>query len=231
MISEELVKAREVAIRKALDFLRDGMVVGYGTGTTMAQAIRYVKEKIDEEDLEVLFVPTSFQSRQLLLENNLKITSLYEYPELDLTIDSFDQCDLSGNVIKGGGGAMLIEKVVTQASRRVVYIGDYTKLVEVLDRPVPIEILLEAYPHVYRKISQMEFKLELRSSSGKIGPVISESGNLIGDVKIGLIHNPEELDRRLRSIAGVIETGIFPKLADKIIIGKPDGSLREIYVR
>ncbi|MEM0451500.1 MAG: ribose 5-phosphate isomerase A [Nitrososphaerota archaeon] len=231
MSSEELLKAREIAIKKALDFIRDDMVIGYGTGTTMAQAIRYIKEKIDREDLEILFVPTSFQSRQLLLENNLKIVSLYEYPELDLTIDSFDQCDLSGNVIKGGGGAMLIEKVVAQASRKVVFVGDYTKLVEILNRPVPIEILIEAYPHVYRKISQMKFKLELRQSTGKIGPVISENGNLIGDVEIGLIHNPEEIDRKLRSIAGVIETGIFPKLADKIIIGKPDGSLKEIDVR
>jgi ribose 5-phosphate isomerase A len=230
MIQEEIKKAREKAILKALDYIEDGMIVGYGTGSTMAQCIGYVKKLIQDKKMKLLFIPTSFQSRQLLLENNLPVTSLYEYPEPDLMIDSFDQTDREGNVIKGGGGAMLMEKIVTQASRKVIFIGDYVKLVEKLSRPVPIEILEKAYPHVKKILTKAGFKLTLRESAGKMGPLVSDNGNLLGDVDAGVIEDPEKLDKLLRSIAGVIETGLFPKLADKIIIGEMNGSIEEINV-
>ncbi len=230
MIQEEVKKARENAILKALEYIEDGMIIGYGTGSTMAQSIGYVKKLIQEKKMKILFIPTSFQSRQLLLENNLPITSLYEYPEPDLMIDSFDQTDREGNAIKGGGGAMLMEKVITQASRKVIFIGDYVKLVEKLSRPVPLEILEKAYPHVKRTLTKNGFRLMLRESAGKMGPLVSDNGNLLGDVDIGIIEDPEKLDSLLRSIAGIIETGLFPKLADKIIIGKIDGNIEEINV-
>ncbi len=226
----EVKKARENAILKALEYIGDGMIIGYGTGSTMAQAVNYVRKLVHEEKMKLYFIPTSFQSRQLLLENNLPITSLYEYPEPDLMIDSFDQADIEGNVIKGGGGAMLLEKVITQASRKVIFIGDYMKLVEKLHRPVPLEILEKAYPHVLKTLNEIGLKLVLRESSGKMGPLISDNGNLLGDVDAGSIEDPEKLDRLLRSIAGVIETGLFPKLADKIIIGMINGSVKEINI-
>ncbi len=229
-MQEEVKKARENAILKALEYIGDDMIIGYGTGSTMAQAIHYVKKLVHEDKMKLYFIPTSFQSRQLLLENNLPITSLYEYPEPDLMIDSFDQVDRDGNAIKGGGGAMLLEKVITQASRKVIFIGDYAKLVEKLNRPIPLEILEKAYPHVLNTLTKIGLKLVLRESSGKMGPLISDNGNLLGDVDAGLIEDPEKLDRLLRSIAGVIETGLFPKLADKIIIGMIDGSLKEINI-
>lgn len=230
MMREEIKKAREKAILKALEYVEDGMTIGYGTGSTMAQAINYVKRLVHEEGMKLLFIPTSFQSRQLLLENDLPITSLYEHPQPELMIDSFDQTDREGNVIKGGGGAMLLEKVITQASRRVIYVGDYKKEVEKLDRPVPVEILEKAYPHISNTLSRAGLKLVLRESPGKMGPLVSDNGNLLGDVDAGLIEDPEKLDRFLRSIAGIIETGLFPKLADKIIIGMVDGYVKEMNV-
>ncbi|MEM2017248.1 MAG: ribose-5-phosphate isomerase A, partial [Nitrososphaerota archaeon] len=96
--------------------------------------------------------------------------------------------------------------------------------------PVPLEILKEAYPHVNRVLTQMKLILKLRESTGKIGPVISENGNLLGDVDAGEIEDPEGLDNLLRSIAGILETGLFPKLADKIIIGEKDNSIKEINI-
>lgn len=230
MISEEVKKAREVSILRALEYIEDGMVIAFGTGTTMAQAVSYIKKKVQERGMKLIFIPTSLQSRQLLLENGLQVSSLYEYPEPDLMIDSFDQSDKDGNVIKGGGGAMLMEKVVAQASKKVILVGDYLKLVERLSIPVPLEILKEAYPHVNRILTQIGFTLKLRGSTGKIGPVISENGNLLGDVDVGEIEDPERLDIFLRSIAGVLETGLFPKLADKIIIGERDNSIKEINI-
>ncbi|MEM3644310.1 MAG: ribose 5-phosphate isomerase A, partial [Nitrososphaerota archaeon] len=201
MISEEVKKAREASILKALEYIEDGMVIAFGTGTTMAQAVGYIKKKVQEKEMDLIFIPTSLQSRQLLLENGLRVSSLYEYPQPDLTIDSFDQSDKDGNVIKGGGGAMLMEKVVAQASKKVIFVADYLKLVERLSIPVPLEILKEAYPHVNRVLTQMKLILKLRESTGKIGPVISENGNLLGDVDAGEIEDPEGLDNLLRSIA------------------------------
>ncbi|MEM3741807.1 MAG: ribose 5-phosphate isomerase A [Nitrososphaerota archaeon] len=230
MISEEVKKAREASILKALEYIEDGMVIAFGTGTTMAQAVGYIKKKVQEKEMDLIFIPTSLQSRQLLLENGLRVSSLYEYPQPDLTIDSFDQSDKDGNVIKGGGGAMLMEKVVAQASKKVIFVADYLKLVERLSIPVPLEILKEAYPHVNRVLTQMKLILKLRESTGKIGPVISENGNLLGDVDAGEIEDPEGLDNLLRSIAGILETGLFPKLADKIIIGERDNSIKEINI-
>ncbi|MEM3397665.1 MAG: ribose 5-phosphate isomerase A [Nitrososphaerota archaeon] len=230
MISEEVKKAREASILKALEYIEDGMVIAFGTGTTMAQAVGYIKKKVQEKEMDLIFIPTSLQSRQLLLENGLRVSSLYEYPQPDLTIDSFDQSDKDGNVIKGGGGAMLMEKVVAQASKKVIFVADYLKLVERLSIPVPLEILKEAYPHVNRVLTQMKLILKLRESTGKIGPVISENGNLLGDVDAGEIEDPEGLDNLLRSIAGILETGLFPKLADKIIIGEKDNSIKEINI-
>ncbi|MEN2974258.1 MAG: ribose 5-phosphate isomerase A [Candidatus Caldarchaeales archaeon] len=231
MISEEVRRAREAAISRALRYIEDGMVIGFGTGSTMAQAIGYIRKKVQEEEMKLFFIPTSLQSRQLILENHLKIVSLYEYPEPDLMIDSFDQSDREGNVIKGGGGAMLMEKIIAQTSRRVVFIGDYLKLTDKLKMPVPVEILEDAYPHVKRVLEKADLKLKLRESTGKMGPVISDKGNILGDVDAGVIEDPDRLDRFLRSIAGLIETGLFPKLSDKIIIGRMDGEVDEIDVQ
>ncbi|MCS7126110.1 MAG: ribose 5-phosphate isomerase A [Aigarchaeota archaeon] len=230
-MSEELKRARESSILKAIEYIKDGMVVGFGTGSTMAQAVNYIKKKIQENEFTIFFIPTSFQSRQILLENQLQVTSLYEHPEPDLMIDSFDQVDRNGDAIKGGGGAMMMEKVIAQASKKVIFIGDYMKLVDRLNIPIPIEILEDAYPHIKKTLDKMNLKLRLRESTGKMGPVISENGNIIGDVDAGLIEDPERLDRVLRSIAGVLETGIFPKLADKIIIGRIDQSIEEIDIQ
>jgi len=221
--------ARRAAILKALDEIEDGMVIGFGTGRTMKQFMKELKKLIDEKNLKLRFIPSSLQSKILLLENGLEIVSLDHYPEPDLVLDSFDQADRDGNVVKGGGGAMLREKVLAQAARKVVYLGDHLKLRPRLRIEIPLEVLEYAYPHVERILRSWGMKARIREAERKAGPVISDNGNLIVDVDTGEeIIDPVELDSRLRSIAGVLETGIFPRLADKVLIGYPDGRVEEI---
>lgn len=230
MRNEEVLRAREAAIAEVLKEIRDGMVIGYGSGTTVAQLTSRLKNLVEENDLEVRFIPSSLQSADLLTSHGLRIASLSEFPEPDLVLDSFDQVDLDGNVIKGGGGALLREKVLIQAARRVVLIGDHLKLKEKMDFPVPIEILQYAYPHVKKVLQSWGLKVEPRTCKAKMGPIITDNGNLLADVHAGKIENPEELNLKLRAVAGILETGIFLRPANLIIIGYPDGKVMRLDV-
>jgi len=230
MKSEEVLKAREAAIREALKEVKDGMIIGYGSGTTVAQLTPMLKKVIEENGFEIEFIPSSLQSKDLLVSHGLKLTTLEEHPEPDLVLDSFDQADHEGNVIKGGGGALLREKVLAQAAKRVVLIGDYRKLKDRMDFPIPIEVLQYAYPHVKRVLESLNLKVEPRIGKGKIGPIITDNGNLLADVYAGRIEDPESLDERLRRVAGILETGIFPKFANLIVIGYPDGAVKRMEV-
>ncbi|RLF35525.1 MAG: ribose 5-phosphate isomerase A [Thermoplasmata archaeon] len=227
---EEILKARDAAIAEALKELRDGMVIGLGSGTTIARLMERLKNYVKRDELKLSFIPSSLQAKQLIIEGGFKLTSLDEYPRPDLVLDSFDQVDDSGNAIKGGGGALLREKVLAQAAERVVYIGDFMKLKPRLDMPIPVEVLEYAFPHVKSVLNGWGMEIRLRFGKGKMGPIISDNGNLIADVKAKELENPEELDERLRSIAGILETGIFPRLADLILIGYPRGEVKRIIV-
>ncbi len=230
MRSEEVLRAREAAIKEVLKEIKDGMVIGYGSGTTVAQLTSQLKNLIEEKDLKVRFIPSSLQSTDLLISHGLKMANLSEFPEPDLVIDSFDQADLDGNVIKGGGGALLREKVLIQAAKRVVLIGDHLKLKEKMDFPIPIEVLQYAYPHVENVLRSWGLRVEPRTCKGKMGPLITDNGNLLADVHAGRIEEPEELNTRLRMVAGILETGIFLKPANLIIIGYPDGNVKRLEV-
>lgn len=230
MKNEEVLRAREAAIKEALKEIRDGMVIGYGSGTTVAQLTSQLRNLVEKKGLSVCFIPSSLQSADLLISHGLKLASLGEFPEPDLVIDSFDQADLDGNVIKGGGGALLREKVLIQAAKRVVLIGDHLKLKEKMDFPVPIEVLQYAYPHVENVLRSWGLRVEPRTCKGKMGPLISDNGNLLADVHAGRIEDPEGLNARLRAVAGILETGIFLKPANLIIIGYPDGNVKRLEV-
>lgn len=229
-MKEEVLRAREAAIREALKEIKDGMIIGYGSGTTVAQMTAILRDLVREQELDILFIPSSLQSADLIISHGLRITSLAEYPEPDLMLDSFDQVDVDGNAIKGGGGALLREKVLMQASKRVVLVGDHLKLKEKMDFPVPIEVLQYAYPHVKRVIGSWGIRMEARVSGGKMGPVITDNGNILADVYAGMIEDPEKLNEKLRDIAGVLETGICSKAADLILIGYSDGEIKRINV-
>lgn len=213
---------KEIVASEAVKLVEDGMVLGIGSGTTVAKFLEKLGERIRKEGLTVYGVPSSYQSYFLSLKVGIKVVDLVEYPELDLCIDGADQIDKNLNCIKGGGGALTREKVVSQASKRFVVIAEGRKFSEKLKFPVPIEVLPFAYGYVVKKLREIGGVCSLREGSGKIGPVITDNGNFIIDCDFGVIENPEELEIELNKIAGVVENGIFCNV-DEAIIGYEGG--------
>jgi ribose 5-phosphate isomerase A len=218
--------AKRKAALKAVENVRDASTVGLGSGSTAAYAIAELGKKIEREQLHVLAVPTSYQAFMLAVKHGIQITSLDEHPTLDLTIDGADQIDRNLNLIKGMGGALTREKVVASASEKLIIIADETKKVATLgekNHPVPLEILPFAVTPVLGKIGEMSGKPVLREGKGKVGPVISDNGNIIADAYFGPIHEPAELQTKLRNIPGVLETGLFVEMAGVIYLGTRTG--------
>jgi len=216
-------EAKKKAAVEAAKLVQDGSVVGLGSGSTVAYAIQEIGRRIREEGLKVLGIPTSYQASMLAVENGIPLTTLNEHPKPDLAIDGADQIDPQLNLIKGMGGALTQEKVVGSAARRLVIVADETKMVEKLgtNQPVPVETLSFALTPVMLKIQEMGGKPLLREGKGKVGPVVTDNGNFILDVDFGPITEPKELNLKLKSIPGVIETGLFIGLADTVYVGTP----------
>lgn len=218
-------KEKKNAALEAVKHVKDGFIVGLGSGSTAAYAIEEIGKRIKHEALRVLGVPTSYQALLLAVKHRIQITTLEEHPTLDLTIDGADQIDEELNLIKGMGGALAREKIVAFASKKLVIVADESKKVKVLgenNHPVPIEVLPFATPIVMRKIGEIGGKPILREGTKKVGPVITDNGNVIIDVDFGIIHNPAELERKLK-FPGVVETGLFVKMANVVYLGKHSG--------
>jgi ribose 5-phosphate isomerase A len=217
--------AKKRAALEAVKHIKDGFVVGLGSGSTTSYAIREIGEWIRREKLRVLGVPTSYQSSMLAIECGVPLTTLSEYPRLDLAIDGADEVDTELNLIKGLGAALVREKIVAHASKKLVIVADSTKMVRKLgmNHPVPVEVLPFALFPVMLKIKDLEGEPKLRSAKGKIGPVVSDNGNFIVDVKFETIRDPEDLNSKLKIITGVVETGLFVGMADIVYVGKKKG--------
>jgi ribose 5-phosphate isomerase A len=220
---EWIEEAKRNAAIAAVKHVKDNFVIGLGSGSTATYAIEEIGNKIKREEIHVLAVPTSYQALTLAVKHGIPMTTLEEHPTLDLTIDGADQIDDELNLIKGMGGALAREKIVASASKKLVIIVDERKKVKFLgenNHPVPIEVLPFAAPIVMRKIKEIGGKPILRKSNKKVGPVITDNGNVIIDAIFGIIHEHVELERKLRDIPGVVETGLFIKMADTVYIGK-----------
>jgi ribose 5-phosphate isomerase A len=214
--------AKTRAASMAVDHVRSGMVVGLGSGTTAAEAIRMIGQRIKEGLLrDVKGVPTSYQAIQESVRAMLPMTTLDEYPDLDLGIDGADQIDRSLNAIKGGGGALLREKIVASCCREYLLVGTEDKLTDVLgtDQPVYLEVHPIAVVPIIRKLERMGAKAEVRMGAGKVGPVVTDNGNNLIDASFGPIEDPEDLNRRLHEVQGVLETGLFIGYAQRAYIG------------
>ena len=220
-------KAKRVAALEAVKHVKDGYVIGLGSGSTAAYAIAEIGRKIREEEIEVLGIPTSSQAFLLAIKNKIPLTTLTEHPVIDLTIDGADQVDSKLNLIKGMGGALTREKIVASCSKKVIIIIDETKLTENLGekQPIPIEVLPFALEPVSIKIQKLNGTPKLREGKGKIGPVVTDNGNYIIDAFFAQIKDPEKLNEEIKLIPGVIETGLFINLADLIYIGRRDGTI------
>jgi ribose 5-phosphate isomerase A len=222
--------AKRAAALEAVKHVQDGFILGLGSGTTVAYAIKEIGRRIREDKLNILGVPTSHQAFLLALENDVPITTLDEHPQLDLTIDGIDQVDKKLNLIKGRGGALAREKIVSFASKKNIRIADETKLTGKLgtDQSIPLEILPFAYVAVTLRLQKIGGKPVLREGNGKIGPAITDNGNFILDVYFGPIDDPTDLDTKLKSIPGVLETGLFLNLADIVYVGTRAGTAQKL---
>jgi ribose 5-phosphate isomerase A len=196
--------------------------MGLGSGSTAAYAIETLGEKIEHEKLRLLAVPTSYQAFLLAVKCGITITTLEEHPAIDVTIDGADQIDPELNLIKGMGAALAREKIVATASKQNIIIADKNKKVKTLgenNHPVPIEILPFAIASVKGKIEKIGGTPILREGKGKLGPVITDNGNAVIDAVFGVIDNAGELEKKLKMIPGVVETGLFIGLANIAYIG------------
>ncbi|MCX8172258.1 MAG: ribose-5-phosphate isomerase RpiA [Archaeoglobaceae archaeon] len=206
------------ASKLALSFIKDGMTLGIGSGSTVEVFLDLLGEKIRKEGLKIYGIPSSYQAMIASVKNGIILADLIE-KEPDICIDGADQVDSKLNCIKGKGAALTREKILAYASKKVLIIVDESKLVEKLSIPVPVEVLPFAYGYVFKELSSM-CRPKLREGNGKVGPVITDNGNFIIDCDFGTIENPEEIERELEAIPGVIESGIFTsKLVDFVIVG------------
>ncbi|XP_076240410.1 ribose-5-phosphate isomerase [Calliopsis andreniformis] len=231
-----LENAKRIAAHKAVDeYVKDNSVIGIGSGSTIIHAVHRLAERVQNEGLNVICVPTSFQARQLILNNHLTIGDLETYPKLDCAIDGADEVDSEMNLIKGGGGCLLQEKIIASCAEQLVIIADYTKnsqkLGEQYKKGIPIEVVPMAYAAIQKRIEEnFGGNVQIRMALAKAGPVITDNGNFILDW-----HFPEDLtnwykiNTEILMMPGVVETGLFIKMAKKIFFGMPDGSVKEQF--
>lgn len=224
--SDWIEKAKKNAACEAVKHVKDGFVVGLGSGSTAAYAIEEMGKRIKREKLRVIGVPTSYQAFLLAVKHGIPITTLEEHSTLDLTIDGADQIDKELNLIKGMGGALVREKIIASASKKLVIVADETKKVKTLgekNHPVPIEVIPIAASVVMCKLREIRGNPIIREGIKKVGPVVTDNGNIILDTNFGLIRKPAELECELKMISGIVETGLFVKMANMVYLGKRSG--------
>lgn len=222
------------AANRAVDEnVKHGQVVGIGSGSTIVFAVRRIAERLRNEGLNVVCIPTSFQARQLIQDHGLTLGSLETSPEIDVAIDGADEVDDDINLIKGGGGCLMQEKIIASCAKSFFVIADTRKNSRVLGttwkKGVPIEVLPMAYRPVQLKINQLlGGNAVLRMASKKAGPVITDNGNFLIDWEFEGSQDWPAVESVLQNIPGVIETGLFLGMTRAAYFGTPDG---EVIVR
>ena len=218
------VKAMKQEVGKAAAALvKSGTIVGLGTGSTTAYAIQYIGDRLKSGDLkDIVGIPTSFQAEVLSKQYGIPLTTLDAIDHIDLAIDGADEVDPQKNLIKGGGAAHTREKVVDYLAQQFIVVVDSGKLVDRLGSvfAVPVEVIPMAISPVTRAIEKLGGKPELRMGVKKAGPVITDQGNMVIDVRFDAIDNPAELEKTLNNIPGVLENGIFVNCTDLVLIGE-----------
>ncbi|HEY9901114.1 MAG TPA: ribose-5-phosphate isomerase RpiA [Candidatus Sericytochromatia bacterium] len=229
------VKVMKQEVGKAAAALvKSGTIVGLGTGSTTAYAIEYLGSRLKSGEIkDIQGVPTSFQAEVLAKQYGIPLTTLDAIDHIDIAIDGADEVDPQKNLIKGGGAAHTREKIVDSLAEQFVVVVDSNKLVDRLGSTflLPVEVIPMAMTPVMRAIEKLGGKPELRMGVKKAGPVITDQGNMVIDVKFDSIENPAELEKTLNNIPGVLENGLFVGVADLILVGEvKDGQplVREI---
>src|SRR3989440_6864067 len=222
-------KARISAAAQAVREIRDNTTIGLGSGHTILRALELAAERVKKENLKITFIPTSYQTEMAVRRLGLKTSNLEEDTEPDLALDGADQVQWrSLDLVKGGGAALLREKIVDSTTKKLIIIIDERKLAKTLggEQPIPVEITPFAYHATLAKISKISEKATLREApSGKVGPVVTDNGNLIIDAYYRNLRRPDIINEKLRKIPGVVETGLFLEMCDVAYVGRKDGKV------
>uniref|UniRef100_A0A146L595 ribose-5-phosphate isomerase n=1 Tax=Lygus hesperus TaxID=30085 RepID=A0A146L595_LYGHE len=233
-ISDLKEQAKKKAAFAAVDeHVKDGMILGVGSGSTIVYAVERLAERVTQEKLKVVCVPTSFQAHQLIVQNKLILGSLDTTPELDCAIDGADEVDSDLTLIKGGGGCQTQEKIVASCARKLVIVADYTKDSKNLGeqyKKIPIEVIPLSYVPVSLKVSdRFGGNTQLRMGKMKAGPVVSDNGNFIIDWFFPEgITDWKVVHEYIKLIPGVVETGLFVNMAEMAYFGLADGTVRTV---
>lgn len=210
---------KQLAARKSLEFVADGQVLGLGTGTTATYMIRFLGERV-RAGLRIRGIASSIHSEKLAASLGIPLTTLAESPQIDVCIDGADEIDPALQLIKGGGGALLREKIVASASRRFVVIADSSKQVKVLGEcPLPVEVVPFAETLIARRIAALgALSVLRRDKTGQ--PFVTDGGHHLLDCSFGAITDAVALSQKLRDMPGLVEHGLFLDMADVVLIGK-----------
>lgn len=218
------VKLMKQAVgRAAANRVKSQSIVGLGTGSTTAYAIEFIGDRLQKGELEgIQGIPTSFQAEVLAKQYGIPLTTLDAADRIDIAIDGADEVDPQKNLIKGGGAAHTREKIVDALATEFVVVVDGGKLVDKLGSSflLPVEVIPMAVTPAMRALQALGGKPELRMGIKKAGPVVTDQGNLVVDVKFADIPDPGELERQINNIPGVLENGLFVGVADVILVGE-----------
>jgi ribose 5-phosphate isomerase A len=213
-------KEKEAASHAAIQFVHDGQIVGLGTGSTAAYAVQFIGDRV-KAGLKIRGIPTSIHTREAAAKLGIPLTSFDEVQHIDVTIDGADEFDPHLNLIKGGGGALLYEKVVASASGKLVIVADSSKQVPMLGSfPVPVEVITFALPLVRREIEQLGAAVVVRQKDGKA--FVTDEGHHILDCHFGRIPDPPTLSTKLSDIPGIVEHGLFINRASVVLVAHGD---------
>lgn len=222
-------KAKFVAAKRAVDFVEDGMRVGLGTGSTAAWMVRCLGEMVREDGLQIRGVPTSTRTAELAAQVGIEVISLDEAKWLDLTIDGADEFDSDLNLIKGGGGALLQEKIVATASDQMIVISDSAKEVTQLGAfPLPVEVIPFGWQTTKALLEETLINLDVLGNDATLrmnaeAPFVTDEGNFIIDLHLGRMGNPRQTALVLNQIPGVVENGLFIDICDIVVVGHGNG--------
>lgn len=213
---------KQIVAEKAVQHIKEGMVVGLGTGSTA----NFVTQKIGElvkDKFELVCIPTSVQTETLAKKLNIPLASLEDYTEIDITIDGADEVDPKLNLIKGMGGALLREKIIASYSKTEIIVVDSSKLVKVLGTksPLPVEIVPFGVRNTLKALSKLGCQVKLRLVNNR--PYLTDNQNYLVECSFSSIKDPIELEKNINEIIGVVENGLFIELADIIIVGSKYG--------
>ncbi len=217
---------KQIAARAAVDLVKAGTIIGLGSGSTSAYAVRFLAERV-RGGLKIIGIPTSQQTKHLAEQLGIPLATLDEHPRIDVDIDGADEIDPQLNLIKGGGGAFLREKIIASISRRFIVIADSAKQVKRLGKfPLPVEVVPFAQSLIKPQIEALGAKVSLRNYAYG-NPYVTDEGHHILDCTFGEIPDPAALAEKLRCIPGVIEHGQFIGMAEMALIGK-DGKVVQL---